>query len=84
MRLNSSVRHKMATGLYAPRGVEMDYERTGPVTRGNCLKSGKWGFALDTRLKTCTFKLYKKDDKIYNNNDNNDNNLMDDCMVPDL
>ena len=25
---------KMAAPLYAPRGVEMAYERTGPVTRG--------------------------------------------------
>ena len=25
---------KMAAGLYAPRGVEMAYEGTGPVTRG--------------------------------------------------
>ena len=32
--LNRSVRRKMAAGLYAPRGVEMAYEWTGPVTRG--------------------------------------------------
>ena len=27
-------RLKMAAGLYAPWGVEMAYEQTGPVTRG--------------------------------------------------
>ena len=31
--LNSSVRCKMAAGLYAARGVEMAYKWTGPVTR---------------------------------------------------
>ena len=41
----------MAAGLYAPRGVEMAYELTGPVTRGgNRVKSGEYRFALDTGL----------------------------------
>ena len=37
---------KMAAGLYAPRRVEMAYERTGPA----CVNSGEKRFALDTRL----------------------------------
>ena len=43
---------KMAAGLYALRGIEMAYERTGHVTGGggNCVKSGERRFALDTRL----------------------------------
>ena len=48
----------MAARLYAPQGVEMAYEGTGPVTGSNCMKLGKWGFALDTRLWTCTFTFF--------------------------
>ena len=48
----------MAAGLYVPQGVEMAYERTGPVTGGKLCEFG-W-MALRTRcqtiiLHTCTF-----------------------------
>ena len=42
--LNSSMRWKMAAGLYAPQGVEMAYERAGPMTRGVIV----WSWASGT------------------------------------
>ena len=42
----------MAAGLYAPREGEMAKLMSEQVLCpwGNCVKSGEWRFALDTRL----------------------------------
>ena len=47
---------KMAAGLYAPRGVETAYERTGPVTRGKLCKVGR--MALRARYQIINLHLH--------------------------
>ena len=46
----------MAAGLYAPRGIEMAYERTGPVTRGKLCEVGR--LALRARYQTRNLHLF--------------------------
>ena len=46
----------MAAGLYAPGGVEMAYERTGPVTREYLCEVLR--LALRARYQTVNLRLY--------------------------
>ena len=46
----------MAAAPYAPRGVEMAYERAGPMTKGKLCEAG--GVELRARYQTINLHLY--------------------------